>query len=308
MIPNKKLLEYFYQEHNIEKLESLIDESYERLKLIKEPKTEKEYESYLKENKEISENKEANHLLDKLIYPKFAESYNINNVKKPKAKVVGKGLFKDLISFQGNGLKYLLCENSVLMPLTLAIGATLPEAISIGSIPYGIIMAKYLIITKNSRGFVDPFFKKTCYVIQDNESSFAYALAHELTHCIHGKLNSLLEKVIVGFQLDYFLYSEGLAEVVANDITFGLDGGEWDVYRKTSCKRRNYHLLNAYHDLCDTLNLKETDRKFHKNQILPKKIYEANMYNTGFSIIEMIKKDKGEEVIGKLIRNEHIEL
>ncbi len=308
MIPNKKLLEYFNQEHNIEKLESLIDESYERLKLIKEPKTEKEYESYFKENKEISENKEANHLLDELVYPKFAELYNINNVKRPKVKVVGKGLFKDLISLQDTGLKHLLCGNIALGSLILAIGAAVPEAVLIGSIPYGIIMAKYLILTKNSGGFIDPFFKKTCYVIQNRKGSFAYALAHELTHSVHGKSNSLLEKVIVGSKLDYLLYFEGLAEVVANDITFELDGGEGDVYRKISCNRRNHHLLNAYHDLCDTLNVKETDRKFHKNQILPKKIYEANMYDVGFSIIEMIKKDKGKKVIGKLIRNEHIGL
>lgn len=306
MIPNKKLLKYFYQEQNIGKLESLIDESYERLKLIKEPRNEKEYGPYLKENKEISENKEANRLLDELIYPKFTELYSINNVKKPKAKVIGKGLFKDIMSFQNNGLQYSLCWNSVLVPLMLAIGATLSEAVLIGSIPYGISMAKILITAKNSNGLVDPLFNKTCYVKQNYKGTFAYSLTHELTHSIHKQLISLFEKAIVGYQ--YPLHSEGLAEVVANDITFELDGGEWDIYRKTSCNRRNNHLLKSYHDLCDTLNVKETDRKFHKNQILPKNIYEADEYDLGFSIIEMIKKDKGAEVIGKLIRNEHIEL
>lgn len=306
MIPNKKLLKYFYQEQNIGKLESLIDESYERLKLIKEPRNEKEYEPYLKENKEISENKEANRLLDELIYPKFTELYDINNVKKPKVKVIGKGLLKDIVSFHNTGLKYLFYGNSILIPLTLALGAIIPEAALIGSVPYGISMAKILIMSKNSNGLVDPFFDKTCYVKQNYKSKFAYTLSHELTHSVHKQLSSLLEEAVREYR--YLLHSEGLAETVANDITFRLDGGEWDIYKKTSCNRRNSHLLNAYYDLCDALKIKETDRKFHKNQVLPKNVYKASEYDLGFSIIEIIKKDKGMEVIGKLIRNEHIEL
>jgi len=308
MISNKKLMKFFHQECNIQKLEELIDESYERIKLIKEPQTEEEYKDYFKENKEIIKNKEANQLLDELVYPKILDLYSLDDIKKPKAKVLGNGFCKDFISVQDNGFKYWLSGNITMIPLTLALGAVIPEAIAIGSLPYALIMVKYFTQMKNVGGFVDTFFKKICYVMQDTKNDFVYKLAHEATHSIHGKSNSLIENTLSSMYLDYFLYSEGLAEAVANDVTFELTEGRWDIFRKVSSNRRNQHLLNSYHNLCDTLKIKENERKFHRNQRVSRDIYEPDMYDLGFTIIELIKKDKGKEITRKLIKNEQIDL
>lgn len=303
MIKNKDLLAYFYQEKNLRKLEGLIDESIQTLNSCVQPQSVAELELFSKNNIEITTNKEANELLDELVYPRIQEMIGDTDIKKPKIVIQGNGFLKDGLSLQKDSWKYLAFGGVTVVPLSLAFGSNISEAITMAVMLPILYTAKSLFQYKNAGGWVDPFIKTTAHVRSDSISYFIYALAHEVVHCVQGQTSYLLNAVngLTGRNL---LYVEGSAELIAQKVVGEIDGGIWDDNKQLRVSSvANQRLLNSYHELCAELKIGENKKKFRKNIFIPKEVYDCSMYDLGFSTMKLLTENRDDEIYKDILMN-----
>jgi hypothetical protein len=305
MIPNKYLLAYFYQEQNIRRLEELIDEVIECKRSCKEPQTAEELEAYVRNCREITSNDEANDLVNKLIYPKIQEFSAVKDIRKPKAIVLGKNFISNTINFQRDSVKYLALGFFTISPITLTLGANIPEAVTMPLILPFINTFKGLFQYRDAGGCTDPIFKINAYVKSDRVHRFFYALTHEITHCIQGQKTNFLSNLVQGYTGRYSLYVEGTAELVTQEVSKTVDGGIWNNFKTNHALSRSYsRLLNSYYKLCSHLGISENKKRFKKNSEVPEDVYSCNMYDAGYSIMALLRKERGDEIFNELLTNQ----
>ena len=248
MIRKNKLNKYFLRKQNVSELEELIKESAQTIESIKEPKTKQEIEDYQIHDEKILTNKQAQTIMD-TIYPIIQKLYDPKKVKKPRVCVIGNNPVKNIYEFQKNGLKYLTGGLSTISPMVYALGALVPEALILGVVPIVSYNMRTYLNNKNIGGWVDPFFKRNCYVRHAQKSLFTFALAHESTHSLQGQRMSIIEKASDAYTDTYLLSNEGLAEIVAADVTERIEDGKWNMYKKVSSFITFSHLFESYHFL-----------------------------------------------------------
>ena len=142
------------------------------------------------------------------------------------------------------------------------------------------------ITTKNSNIYLKPqlYF------------NFLKTLTHETTHSITLQISPET------MQEPYLC--EGLADIVAGMVC--LSEAKNDYHFRKVINFESHHLLNAYHDLCDELNIAKNSRMFVEKDNSDK--FKRKMtrsifapYYTGFSAISLLQDQYGKEIVREIV-------
>lgn len=299
MISNNRLLKIFYQRRNVKLIEDMISENNENQFPKFNPDAKINWKGLSDNNPVIQSDKKANEILDN-IFPFIVNTYDLNNVSKPKALIFGKGFFKDLLSKIKNNYKYEL-SSIVMMPFLYLLGATVPETILLSQVPYLLVNFKQYAEQKDAGGYIDPFIKSNIFVRESIEDYFVLALAHETVHSIHGQKTGKINRMS-GILGRYQLYTEGIAEAISIETVQHIGNKNLTKFKHLAGLRKGKNLCSSYHDLCDKLKIPEDHRMIQKDETMPTPYY-CSMHNAGYTVVELLRRERGDDIIREMVTN-----
>ncbi len=300
MIGNKGLLEIFFREKNVKIIEDLIQENNEKQIPQYKPEITVNWDEISVNNRLIQTNKKANEILD-VVFPLIVQTFELDNVSKPKAAVFGRGFVKDILNQQRSLYKHSVGGMIAMMPLLYLLGANPTEMIGLSQIPYLVANFRQYNDYKRADGYIDPVIKSTIYVRKLKEDECIHAVAHEAIHSIHGQKTNICRRLIGVFG-KYQLYNEGIAIAMSAEVLQHIEGKIGSRLKYLNRLEKGQRLCSSYHELCDKFDVSRSRRMIKKTPDMPTP-YLCSMHDAGYTIIELLRKERGNEIINDIVTN-----